>query len=201
MPEDIDMISCRVRGLGCFSVFPRQPWSSPVSGAVGLLAQIHKTITKPCNVIKEQALKTASWALEFWDSRWFVGIGCLGKQPPIQSDSTQPLKSLKVMESLTAVGRRIPSLPLSPGFSPSPLHPLTACPRWDDAAGTDGHLAAEPLMKHTLFLSLSLYSSSPVSVPLSATPVLPPSHIWRGSTQTIANSLTWPCPCKAMSFY
>lgn len=27
--------------------------------------------------------------------------------------------------------------------------PLTACPRWDDAAGTDGHLAAEHLMKHT----------------------------------------------------
>lgn len=58
---------------------------------------------------------------------------------------------LKVMESLTAVG----SAALSRLLTVSPA-PLTACPRWDDAAGTDGHLAADPLMKHTLFFSLSL---------------------------------------------
>lgn len=30
--------------------------------------------------------------------------------------------------------------------------PLTACPHWDDAAVTDGRLAAELLMKHTSFV-------------------------------------------------
>lgn len=57
---------------------------------------------------------------------------------------------LKVMESLTAVGRRIPSRLLI--VSPAPL---TAHPRWDDAAGTDGLLAAQHLMKHTLFFFLT----------------------------------------------
>lgn len=122
--------------------------------------------------------------MEFQVSRWFIGDRLsqeAGTDPGCFHAATE---TPKVMESQTAVGGRIPPLPLIPGFSTSPLQPSQLVP----PVGTmqPGQMATwqlRTLMKHThffFFFFLSLHSSSPVSVPLSTTPALPPSHIWPG---------------------
>lgn len=63
----------------------------------------------------------------------------------------------------------------------STLH--TALLHRDNAVGTDGHLGAEHLMKHTRFFCF-FYTPLLLSQSLFApTPTIPPSHIWLGSMQ------------------